>query len=110
MLTRPCPVPPHPSLGTPLPDLSLSPSQVTYLRTASPADAADAAPMPSGRRTASRAPIPFNNEHGPQVSYSCVDYSCGDWFSDMCQSVFRGGATAHQSLHDDPNDLMNVDP
>ncbi|CAM9475560.1 unnamed protein product [Ectocarpus fasciculatus] len=83
--------------------------KVTYLRAAPPADAAEATPRPAGRRTASRAPIPFNSD-GHQVSYSCVDYSCGDWFSDMCQSVFRSGATAHQPLHDDPNDLMNVDP
>lgn len=83
-------------------------SQVTYLRAAPPASALQAAPRPAGRRTASRAPIPYGNE--PQVSYSCVDYSCGDWFSDMCQSVFRTGATAHQPLQEDPNDIMSVDP
>eukprot|EP00903_Cladosiphon_okamuranus_P006520 g6372.t1 len=65
-------------------------------------------PRPVGRRTASRAPIPYGNE--PPVSYACVDYSCRDWFSDMCQSVFRGGATAHRPPQEDPNDLMCVDP
>lgn len=82
---------------------------MTYLR-GPPADI-EAAPRPAGRRTASRAPIPYNNEDA-QVSYSCVDYSCGDWFSDMCSSVFHrnGATTQHQPLHDDPNDLMNVDP
>lgn len=83
--------------------------KVTYLRAAPPVDARESAARPAGRRTASRAPIPFSND-GPQVSYSCVDYSCGDWFSDMCQSVFRGSATAHQPMADDPNDLMSVDP
>eukprot|EP00903_Cladosiphon_okamuranus_P011771 g11065.t1 len=82
--------------------------KVTYVRAAPPADALEQAPRPVGRRTASRAPIPYSNE--PQVSYSCVDYSCGDWFSDMCQSVFRSGATSHQPLQEDPNDLMSVDP
>ena len=69
---------------------------------------AEREPLLQGRRIASRAPIPFSSD-SPQVSYSCVDYSCGDWFSDICHSVFRGGVAVHQPLPDDPSDLMNVD-
>lgn len=85
--------------------------QVTYLR--SPQSADDIERGTTGRRTSpARPPVmgpTLSMDDSPQVSYSCVDYSCGDWFAEMCQSVFRSGATSHHALPDDPQDLMSVD-
>lgn len=81
--------------------------QVTYLR--DPFAATDSDGSSVGRRRGSaRSPISSTDE-APQVSYSCVDYSCSDWFADVCQSVFRPNAAVHQPLSDDPGDLMSVD-